>query len=78
MTFDESKAMLKDKSFFKPYEVKNFEDVEVLLNKGEISKDEGILIFEMKNKYYGFKTIQMLYHHIAQGKIDNEPFMVSF
>ncbi|WP_432663197.1 hypothetical protein R9X47_21790 [Wukongibacter baidiensis] len=78
MNFDESKAMLKKKSLFKSFNVKSFVNVEELLKAREIDKNDGILIFKMKDKYYGFKTIQMHYHHIAQGRIENEPFMVSF
>lgn len=78
MNFDESKAMLKKKSLFKPFNVKSFVDVKELLKAKKIDENDGILIFKVKAKYYGFKTIQMHYHHIAQGKIENEPFMISF
>lgn len=78
MNFDESKAVLKEKSFFKPFSVKKFVDAKELIEGNKINLDEGILIFKTNDKYYGFKTIQMYYHHIAQGEIENEPFMVSF
>ncbi len=78
MNFDESKAVLKDKSFFKSFEVKAFVNAKELLKENKIDKDEGILIFKANDEYHGFKTIQMYYHHIAQGKIENESFMISF
>lgn len=78
MNFDPNKAVLKNKSFFKPFNVKDFMNVKELLKSNKINKEEEILIFEVNKKYYGLKTVQMFYHHIAQGVIDNEPFMVSF
>lgn len=78
MKFDPEKAMLKDKSFFKPFNVKQFQDADELIQKGKINANEEILVFEVDGDYYGLKHIQMIYHHIAQGTIKNEPFMVSF
>lgn len=78
MNFDESKAVLKEKSFFKPFNVRKFAEARDILEEEKIDLNEGILIFKFKDKYYGLKTIQMYYHHIAQGEIENEPFMVSF
>lgn len=78
MKFDVSRANLRDKAQFKPFQVTTFLDCGDLLNSNTINEDEGILVFELNKKHYGFLRKQMAYHHVANGDIDGEPFMVSF
>ncbi len=78
MNFDVSKAKLSNKAEFKPFQVDSFIENKTLIEKGLIKQDEGILVFEYNKKHYGLLTKQMTYHHVANGDIDGEPFMISF
>lgn len=78
MKFDVSRAKLSDKAQFKPFHVSAFLDSSNLFEKKMISGQDEILVFELNNKHYGLLTKQMAYHHVANGEIDGQPFMISF
>ncbi|MTI33572.1 DUF3179 domain-containing (seleno)protein [Xanthovirga aplysinae] len=73
--FDLNRARLRNPDYFKRFEVKGEPlSLEIL---GLPDKEE-LLVFEKNNHRYGFLLQELAYHHVAQGKIEDEPFMVSF
>lgn len=78
MSIDLNRARLKDKAEFPAFDVKTFQPAMVYREMHRIDDYEGVLVFINKEKAYGFLTKQMIYHHVANGEIDGEPFMVSF
>jgi len=73
MDFDINRASFHKRTRFKPFNIDKF--IEPI---GLESKQEGVLVFEIGNKHYGLLTKQMIYHHVANGQIDDEAFMISF
>ncbi|MCH4886871.1 hypothetical protein EZV73_04790 [Acidaminobacter sp. JC074] len=78
MSIDKSRLIIHKKTKFKPFEVSSFVTAKQLIGDGILSGQEGVLVFEHHNTFYGLMTKQMTYHHVANGKLDNESFMISF
>lgn len=73
--FDVSKARLRGKPMFQPYRVpKQGAD----LAKAKLKPTEELILMERNNTVKTFSVKQMAYHHIAQGDIAGEPYLVSF
>lgn len=75
---DVTRARLSKKAEFPAFDVEVFKPAMVYKEMHKIDDYEGILIFIQNDKPYGFLTKQMIYHHVANGDIDGEPFMISF
>ena len=71
---DRSKAYAKAKFQFTPFLPVNA----VPLRSADLRPDEDLLIFERGSKRYAFILRQMVYHHVAQGTLAGEPYLVSF
>jgi len=48
------------------------------LSKRTLDGDEELLIFERGGARYGFKLLELAYHHVAQGDVDGEPTLIAF
>ncbi|NQU49941.1 MAG: hypothetical protein HQ519_14915 [Planctomycetes bacterium] len=51
---------------------------EVLLSATSLADDVAILIFERGGQRRGLLARQMSYHHVAQGDLAGEPYVVTF
>jgi len=71
---DRSKAFAKKKFQFAPFLPVNA----VPLRSANLRPDEDLLVFERSGKRRALILRQMAYHHIAQGTISGEPYLVSF
>lgn len=71
---DRSKAFVKKKFQFAPFLPKNA----VPLGSANLRPDEDLLVFERGGKRYALILRQMAYHHVAQGTLNGEPYLVSF
>jgi hypothetical protein len=71
---DYSKAVAKKDWQFTPFLPKN----PVPLKKAGLRPDEDLLILDKGVRRYAFLLRHMTYHHIAQGKLAGQPYMVSF
>ena len=71
---DRSKAYAKKKFQFAPFLPVNA----VPLKSANLRPDEDLLVFERGGKRYAFILRQMVYHHVAQGTLAGEPYLVSF
>ena len=71
---DYSKAVAKKDWQFAPFLPKT----SVPLEPAGLHPNEDLLILDRDGERYAFILRQMTYHHIAQGKISGQPYMVSF
>jgi hypothetical protein len=71
---DYSKAFAKKDFQFIPFLPKTA----VPLVSTKLRPDEDILILERGGERYAFILTQMAYHHIAQGALAGQPYLVSF
>jgi hypothetical protein len=76
--FDASRAWLSDKDEFEPFYVKVTRPLREALACGDVREDTPILVMEHDAGALALLTQQMSYHHLAQGEMAGEPWMVSF
>ncbi len=76
--FDIERAFISDKQMFVPFPVEETELLSDALTAGRVTGDMNLLILEKDDVTLSFLVQQLAYHHVAQGEIDGEPWMVSF
>lgn len=77
-TFDLRRAWFGDEVMFVPFQVEETRLLRDALADGTVKKETALLVFEHEIGTLAFLTQQLAYHHIAQGDIAGEPWMVSF
>lgn len=77
-SFDIDIARIGTSSRFEPFRVSETEPLRDALSSGKVQSDTRVLVMEHPAGRLAFLTDQMVYHHVAQGDIDGEPWMVSF
>ena len=75
MVFDSERAILKGPDQFKRFNVTNDG---VPLNEANLKPQEVLLVFERAGERRALLQKQMVYHHVAQGELAGEPYLVSF
>jgi len=75
--FDSNRATLRDKNIFPPFHVEATVPLKEALKKGDVRKDTHIFVVERTAWTLALPTRQMVYHHVAQGEMAGEPWMVS-
>ncbi|MDP6173534.1 MAG: DUF3179 domain-containing (seleno)protein [Rhodospirillales bacterium] len=73
--FDPSRAMLKDPDMFQRFKVPD--GGEPLAGAG-LAPDTDLITIELGGEVRAFTVRQMAYYHLAQGRLDGEPYLVSF
>ena len=63
---------------FEPFLVSETEPMRPAMSAGKLQDDTRLLVMDHPAGLLAFLTDQMTYHHVAQGEIDDEPWMVSF
>ena len=63
---------------FEPFVVSETEPMRDAMSAGKLQDDTRVLVLDHPAGLLAFLTDQMTYHHVAQGEIDGEPWMVSF
>jgi len=48
------------------------------LYRANLHPDEELIVIERKGKYRALLAREMAYHHVAQGEIAGEPYLVTF
>ncbi len=76
--FEPGRAMLSDVSQFDPFPVTKMEPLRSALADGKVGEETAVLLLRGGDTRLALLTEQMSYHHIAQGELDGEPWMVSF
>ena len=75
MVFDAQRAMLKGPDLFSRFAAK--ESKVTLANAGFPSKEQ-IIIFERASHKRALLIRQMAYHHVAQGQLSGEHYLITF
>ena len=77
-TFDPDRALLNDAPWFEPFRPTSLEALEDALKDGRVTDETAVLVLERGDNHLSLLTMQMSYHHVAQGDLAGEPWMVSF
>ena len=78
--FDEGRAFVSEETIFVPFHVTDT-DVSLLrdvLSDGVVQNDTWLVIMEHDAGRLAMVMDQLAYHHVAQGELKGEPWMVSF
>lgn len=67
--------LLKIGFFFKPFIVPVKGQS---LSKTSLRPDEELIVVERKGEYRTLLACEMAYHHVAQGELAGEPYLVTF
>ena len=76
--FDIDIARIGVGSRFEPFRVAESEPLRDAMSSGKLQGDARVLVMDHPAGRLAFLTDQMAYHHVAQGEINGEPWMVSF
>ena len=76
--FEPGRAIFSDVSPFDPFPVTTMEPLEDALEDGKVGEETAVLLLRRGDTRLALLTEQMSYHHIAQGELEGEPWMVSF
>jgi hypothetical protein len=76
--FDIGRAWIVDSTIFVPFRVTSTTPLKEARSKGLVDDATAILVLEHGATRLALITSQMAYHHVAQGDIAGEPWMVSF
>lgn len=76
--FDVDRAWLSDTTVFRPFLVEETVPLREARQDGAVDNDTGILVVRGDHGVLALITREMAYHHVAQGELDGEPWMVSF
>ncbi len=76
--FEPGRAILDDAWGFDPFPVATTEPLKEALEAGKVGEETPVLLLARGNTRLALLTEQMSYHHIAQGELEGEPWMVSF
>ncbi len=76
--FEPGRAILSDVWGFDPFRVRVFESLADALEEDKVSEETAVLLVTQSDTRLALLTEQMSYHHVAQGELSGEPWMVSF
>jgi len=77
-TFDASRANLSSANMFEPFRVESTQPLQRALDEKNVAADTPVLALERDGEALTLLTQQMAYHHVAQGEMAGEPWLVSF
>jgi hypothetical protein len=73
--FDVRRAMLKNPDLFARFVVP---ETAVKLAEIPLPGNEQLIVFERSGEKRALLVRQMAYHHVAQGELAGEPFLIAF
>lgn len=76
--FDIDRAIVGDERHFDPFYVEKTSSLRELVEAGDVSQDEELLVLEKNGKHLAILTRHMAYHHVAQGELENQPWLLTF
>ncbi len=76
--FDTDRAIFWSAPNFLPLNDPEWTPLRDALRAGDVSDDSPVLVFEAGGSTLVLVTGQMAYHHVAQGDMNGEPWMVTF
>lgn len=76
--FDATRARLSDTNEFEPFYVKQTIPLQQALSNKVLAPETKLLLLDHPDTPIALIKAQMAYHHVAQGEIAGEPWLVSF
>ena len=76
--FDTDRAIFWRAPNFVPLRNPEWRPLRAALRAGDVSDDTPVLMFEAGGSTLVLVSSQMSYHHVAQGDMNGEPWMVTF
>ncbi len=76
--FDIERASISDSSRFYPFYVETTRPLKDAVRDGAVHEATPLIILDHTAGRLALSTEQMAFHHIAQGDIKGQPWMVSF
>ena len=78
--YDTGRAYIVDETIFVPFRPTedDLQPLRAVLEDGALQPDTWLVIMERDAGRLAFVMDQMAYHHVAQGELKGEPWMVSF
>jgi hypothetical protein len=76
--FDTGRAIFWAHPNFQPLQNPEWEPMRDAVRRGDIEDETTVLKFEAGGKTLVLVSSQMSYHHVAQGVMEGEPWMVTF
>ena len=76
--FEPGRAILSDVWGFDPFPVTKMEPLKDALEEGKVREETAVLLLDRGDTRLALLTEQMSFHHIAQGELEGEPWMVAF
>ncbi len=78
MDFSRQRAHLKGPDWFKRFAVPEDDGAGESLNEAGLTPATELLLFERGGETRALLVRQMAYHHVAQGRLRGEPYVVTF
>jgi hypothetical protein len=75
---DTARLWLADSTIFVPFQVTGTVPLKQALDDGTLDPDTKLVILERGGNRLALVLVQIAYHHVAQGDLMGEPWMVSF
>ncbi len=76
--FDTDRAIFWSRPNFTPLRDPEWQSLRGARRAGDISDETTVLTFDVRGKTLVLVSSQMAYHHVAQGEMEGEPWMVTF
>ena len=76
--FDTERALFWAEPNFVPFRDPEWESLRGARRANSVADDTPVIVFEVGGQTLVFVTSQMSYHHVAQGEMAGEPWMVTF
>ena len=76
--FDIDRAMVMEGTRYDPFVVEETRSLRGALREGIVQDQSRVMVMQHDTGVLALVVDQMAYHHIAQGEIMGEPWMVSF
>ena len=75
MEFDAARAQLAGREVFKPFRA---DDQGLPLENARLKPGAKLIVFTRGTKRRALLLKEMVYHHVAQGELDGQPYVVTF
>jgi hypothetical protein len=76
--FDAERALFFAEPNFTPWRDPEWRSLREALRAGDVAEDTPVLVFETGGRTLTLVSSQMAYHHVAQGEMAGEAWMVTF
>lgn len=73
--FDDQRAILQQPDWFRRF---NVVGQGIPLDECNLSLEAKLLVFQRGDQRRALLRDQMTYHHVAQGQLDDQPFVITF